>query len=49
MDIHDRPTPTQVRNVACPYCNAAPGNQCQGVRGLRKANHMERVKEYYSR
>lgn len=45
----DGPTPTEVRTVTCPYCKAEPGEQCQGVRGLRKANHMERVREYHSR
>ncbi len=41
-------TPTDVRAVTCPYCGATPGAQCQGVRGLRKANHRERVKQFYS-
>ena len=42
----DGPTPTEVRTVTCPFCKAEPGEQCQGVRGLRKANHMERVREF---
>jgi hypothetical protein len=32
-----------VRTVACPTCNAAAGDPCQGRRGDRKANHFARV------
>jgi hypothetical protein len=42
----DGPTPTEIRTVACPYCKAEPEEHCQGVRGPRKANHLERVRKF---
>jgi hypothetical protein len=34
----------RVRHLArCPKCGAARGQYCLGVRGRRKANHLERV------
>lgn len=32
-----------VRTVACPRCGAPAGTPCQGRRGDRKANHLQRV------
>ncbi len=39
-------TRTEVRSVECPYCMAAPLQKCEGKRGTREANHMERVRAY---
>lgn len=35
---------TEVQAYGCPRCNAKPGESCRGVRRLREANHLERVK-----
>lgn len=38
------PSPTDVRTIGCPFCDAAPEEFCTGVRRKqRKANHQERV------
>lgn len=42
----EKPTPTEVRTIRCPDCNAGPGQFCQGVRKQRKANHLERVRAF---
>ena len=42
----EAPTPTEVRTVTCPYCKAEPEAHCQGVRGIRKSNHLERVRKF---
>lgn len=34
-----------VREVACPYCHAAPGMPCVGTSGVREANHTDRCFE----
>jgi hypothetical protein len=44
-----KPSPTDVRQVSCPYCQAEPGQHCMGTRGIRKANHQERIRFYASK
>lgn len=41
---HRRQPPRSVtRRYACPRCEAAAGEPCQGRRGSRKSHHIERV------
>ncbi|GAC1524646.1 MAG: hypothetical protein NVS3B1_12680 [Marmoricola sp.] len=43
-------TPTQVRQVECPFCKAAPSELCVRWRGgERKANHAERARLAFAR
>lgn len=35
---------TEVQAYGCPRCGAKPKEPCKGVRRLREANHLERVK-----
>lgn len=40
----------KVRSMPCPYCGAAPGAKCTGVRGQKRtANHQERWDLYRER
>lgn len=42
-DGRRQPTREVTRQHVCPTCGAAPGAPCQGRRGPRKSNHLERV------
>src|SRR4051812_18819541 len=38
-----QPSRADVRGFSCPACGARPSEPCQGTRGPRKSNHLERV------
>lgn len=44
--MEDYVSRTKAQTVACPYCQAPVESKCIGKRGVREANHRERVHEY---
>jgi hypothetical protein len=45
-DFKNAPRRAEVQRVICPRCKAEPSVPCQGRRGDRKANHIQRVEAF---